>query len=675
MTVSIVNLSEINPQFYLNTGKNTVHSVTCAQNPISIFGYINDSKNNNFESEYNNVLSKKEINIEDTKEMFFQDLRKSFEKTKDEQGWIGKSWDWTKNLFGMKSGSEYVEKQIKAFEKGEISFENAQKVLSNYQEGQKQVVDVVADLGSATAAAGCYALALGGAVAAPFTGGASLGLTATAIAGASAAGAVTKTAIKGADALTGGRDYSVKEGLTDAATGAINGPLAFATAGAGLLVAKAGVKAGIPAAKTMLNSMQSKVVTGFGKSVTLSTLDNTATEIAKTGFTQRLIFNTTQGATSGAVYGGGMEAGNYTINSIANDNPFSFSDMFKYMGAGAMGGAAVGGVLSAGGTLLSSIPKGSKTSTSKTTSKTEIKPENESLKRVQNDVKNKPETTVKETVKSEKPAAVSQVCRIEFSKSQVGEIVDNVVSIPKEFRMRITEPAQIEASIKKYLQNYSKEKLEELAKALIEKFPEKFELIASEMGKIAKAKLIIRQHISQNVYEQMLKNPAYKEVLEKWGQNGKQLVTHYYEHGTTDSTRMLGTFDDFGKTHPGNGKVPVLNSESMVEFSKLAEGGIEECQNALKKAGYDLSTILKTEKPIEVGNYKFCRIIEQNGQTKDIYYIVRKNNAVPKKCKGNLIIVRNGKIETLMHGANAEYFSGDMKKIPDTIILFYNPEG
>ena len=210
-----------------------------------------------------------------------KNIRDDFEKTKSKQGFIGSAWDGTKNFFGMKTGSEYVEKQIKALENGKVSKEEAEKTLNSYKEGQEQVVDVTADLASATVAAGCYAAALGGAVTAPFTGGASLGVTATAIAGATAAGAATKAAIKGVDAMTGGREYSLKEGLTDAVTGAINGPLAFATAGAGLVVAKAGAKVGIPAAKAALSTMENQVVVGLGKATTKTTVIETADALAK----------------------------------------------------------------------------------------------------------------------------------------------------------------------------------------------------------------------------------------------------------------------------------------------------------------------------------------------------------------------------------------------------------
>ena len=120
-------------------------------------------------------------------------LKAELNKTKGEQGLIGKAWDGVKNLFGMKAGSNNVEKAIEQLEKGEITQEEAQEVLTKYQDGQKMCVDVVGDMVSGIVAVGC-------AVAAPLTGGASLLV-------AAGAGAAVKVAIKGADCAVGGRDY------------------------------------------------------------------------------------------------------------------------------------------------------------------------------------------------------------------------------------------------------------------------------------------------------------------------------------------------------------------------------------------------------------------------------------------------------------------------------------
>ena len=171
-----------------------------------------------------------------------EELKSQLKKTKSEQGLIGKAWDGIKNLFGMKAGSNNVEKTIKQLENGEITEEQAQAALQKYQDGQKMCVDVVGDIVSGIVAVAAIA-------AAPLTGGASLLL-------AAGVGAATKVAIKGIDASVGGRSYSAKDFTYDIITGSINGlmaPITNALGGAagtgvakacGLNIGKAALKEG-----------------------------------------------------------------------------------------------------------------------------------------------------------------------------------------------------------------------------------------------------------------------------------------------------------------------------------------------------------------------------------------------------------------------------------------------
>ncbi len=166
-----------------------------------------------------------------------KNLKENFKKTKSEQGLIGKCWNGIKNLFGMKTGSKHVEKTIEKFEKGEISEEAAKEVVESYQNGQKQCVDIAADVVSGVAAFATFAACTGlGIAASPFTGGASLGLVAVGLGAAAAAGTATKILVKGADAMVGGREYDSL--AYDAATGGVNGLMAPVTAGVGGAVGK-----------------------------------------------------------------------------------------------------------------------------------------------------------------------------------------------------------------------------------------------------------------------------------------------------------------------------------------------------------------------------------------------------------------------------------------------------
>ena len=188
-------------------------------------------------------------------------LRTELNKTKEEQGLIGKAWDGIKNLFGMKAGSDNVEKTIEKLQDGEISQEEAQEALTKYQDGQKMCVDVVGDMVSGIVAVGCAA-------AAPFTGGASLLV-------AAGAGAAVKVTIKGVDCAVGGRDYKLKDFGYDLITGSINGAMAPLTNALGGVVGTGIAKAcGLNAGKVIVKETGEKVIEQSVKQTGKSFLGN-----------------------------------------------------------------------------------------------------------------------------------------------------------------------------------------------------------------------------------------------------------------------------------------------------------------------------------------------------------------------------------------------------------------
>ena len=191
-------------------------------------------------------------------------------KTKNEQGFIGKSWDWMKNnVFTFCDGSDKAQKQIDAeknllaqiqngkfsksyfkevtgldctqeniqkFKNGKLNLKSTEKVAA-FKEGQKTAVDITSDIVAGAVAYGtasaCIAL---GIAAAPFTAGASLGAVAVGVGIAATAGAVTKVAVKKLDANSGGREYNVlswNDGGKDAIIGGVSGALAPLTMGTG----------------------------------------------------------------------------------------------------------------------------------------------------------------------------------------------------------------------------------------------------------------------------------------------------------------------------------------------------------------------------------------------------------------------------------------------------------
>lgn len=135
--------------------------------------------------------------------MLHKILKSQLKETKEKHGLIGKAWDGIKNLIGLGAGSNKAEAAIEKLEKGEISEEEALKAVDGYQKGQKQCVDMVADIRAGIAAFAACSLATGHGIAvAPFTGRAVTGKV-------------------GVTAVSEGAGIVVKEGIKNTARGAI----------------------------------------------------------------------------------------------------------------------------------------------------------------------------------------------------------------------------------------------------------------------------------------------------------------------------------------------------------------------------------------------------------------------------------------------------------------------
>lgn len=260
---------------------------------------------------------------------------KRLNKTKKEQGWIGKGWDWVKNTTDMGDGSDKALKQIEAerrlinqiktgkiskkdfkeatgldfsrenlekFKRGELSLAGSK--IDAYKEGQEMATDVVGDIVSGVAAVGIYTVAV---AAAPVTGGASI---AVGVAAAAASGAAIKVGVKALDTVGTDKKYTWEDCKHDAITGAFSGALAPVTAGLGGAVGK-----------TVATKFGIQTVKQVGKEI--------VEEAAETGVKQGLKTALTNPA--GYEYVGGtlLKRGTATAAEMATD--------------GALGGAIDGG--------------------------------------------------------------------------------------------------------------------------------------------------------------------------------------------------------------------------------------------------------------------------------------------------------------------------------------------
>ena len=260
---------------------------------------------------------------------------KALNKTKNEQGWIGKGWDLFKNTTGSGDGSDKVQQQIDAekkllnqiktgkvskkdfkevtgldytkenlekFKRGELS--QTEEKINGYKEGQDMAADVAGDMVSGIAAVAIYTAAV---AAAPVTGGASI---AVGVGLATASGAAIKIGIKALDTVGTDKKYTFEDMKHDAATGGFSGALAPVTAGLGGAVGKTiATKFGIQAVKSVGKEVAEEAAKGGLKSTLKTALTNPAGyeyaggTLLKRGSAMAAEM-ATDGALSGAVDGG-----------------------------------------------------------------------------------------------------------------------------------------------------------------------------------------------------------------------------------------------------------------------------------------------------------------------------------------------------------------------------------
>lgn len=301
---------------------------------------------------------------------------KRLKKTKKEQGFIGKGWDWLKNKTGIGDSSDKAQMQINAerdmlkqlrqpnakidqkqfekitgqkytkanlekFKKGEFS--QASQKVAGYQEGQEMAVDVVADVAAGAASFTIYTLSI---AAAPFTGGGSIALGGALAAGT---GALVKTSVKYADAVSGGRKYTLNDAKKDASTGAVSGLLAPITAGAGGAIGKTvATKLGLQTIKTVGKEIGEDVVeNSFKQTLKTSMMSPGAFKYVGEGAGKKILAYGSEVVTDGVLNGGIDNSFRTAINGG------SFSDVAKATGEGVLFAPLIGLGMKGTGHVLS----------------------------------------------------------------------------------------------------------------------------------------------------------------------------------------------------------------------------------------------------------------------------------------------------------------------------------
>lgn len=87
-------------------------------------------------------------------------IEEKYNDVLNKQGIVGKVWDFAKNSFGSKMGSNAVTKKLEIYKKGLVTEEEIVDTINKYAKGQQKALDFVADWGSTIVGAGAFALAV-----------------------------------------------------------------------------------------------------------------------------------------------------------------------------------------------------------------------------------------------------------------------------------------------------------------------------------------------------------------------------------------------------------------------------------------------------------------------------------------------------------------------------------
>ena len=245
-------------------------------------------------------------------------------------------------IFKQLTGTDYTPDNLEKFIKGEIKLKS-EIALQSYTEGQDMATDVGADIISGIAAVGIYTAAV---AAAPFSGGASI---AVGIAAAGTSAAAIKAGLKATDAVTGGREYTLKDAGHDAATGAFSGVLAPVTGGLGGAVGKTvATKLGIQAVKQVGKEVaEEAAVSGVKQTIKTALTNPTGYEYVGGNVAKRGLAFAAETATDGAV-GGAVDNAFRTAYDGGSLEDIGNSAVQGFVGGAIMSPVIGGGMKAAG---------------------------------------------------------------------------------------------------------------------------------------------------------------------------------------------------------------------------------------------------------------------------------------------------------------------------------------
>ena len=230
-------------------------------------------------------------------------LEAQLESVQNEQGILGKAWNGIKNFFHIGLSSDDVKETIEQYKSGEISYEEAQNTIENFDKKQEGAVNIIANTATGLATAG-IAVATGGV---------------GAIAAGAAIGGATKAGLKTLDRATNsveGDALDIKQIAKDGLTGAVD--VAFSTVTAGMIKAPV-------AGQTVSQAVKIGIIQGAKAGAIAGAVTGASDYTAEAVFEEDVNFtidglmaSTAQNAIAGGVMGGimGGVTGGFAQNKL-----------------------------------------------------------------------------------------------------------------------------------------------------------------------------------------------------------------------------------------------------------------------------------------------------------------------------------------------------------------------
>lgn len=523
-------------------------------------------------------------------------LKSEVNKTKEEQGLLGKFWDGFKNITHIGASSKKALKAISNYENGKISKEQMEKAINNYKEGQKQCVDMIADVVSGIASFGAFSIATGlGIAASPFTGGASLGLVGVGFGLAGLAGSLTKVGIKGIDCAVGNRKYDSLG--YDLATGGINGIFAPITAGIGGAVGKTVArKVGVTALREGGEIAVQEALKGTAKGALAKTLLTTNVKYVGGSMGARALALGADMAVNGAISGAVDSGTRYAAGDSENKSLEGFA---KEVGAGTLGGLIMSPIIGGGmrlagngvgkltGKLENKISKNyTKAKNAMMNAHVEENPDLEVVKGLSNIYKEFQDAVENYTERSTNTLNALG-CNVNDLSNNLNSIFKNATALNDELSILSKENRELITEILEEIAQGkdASSKIAQLSQkgiSIVEAVDEKVGSLSNEFGEKIKAIITSAEGI-ENATSDRIAQTA--EMTEKLGKIAGELSEQAGNIQNTKIYEQLGDMPDRVKTmyNTLRNEANSLDEAAQAAKNKILSGNVEEGLEELRK--------------------------------------------------------------------------------------------